>query len=238
MLAGNLLAFLSQTARPRVLAVLATALVLLTACNPRSMLTDDNLLAGARAETFILSHGALCARLPSVEAIDQYARDQIPENSALAREVKAWDLSGLLDIMQTRDGRWVILPSQGLKTLDAVHFRKGPSGENDALCFGRLWVESVVDHDENQALGLKDAVTARFHVTLKDAYMLKHFKDLKVESFDPTVFVLTTGTAYASTLSPNFAIEMALRPTSTGWYLAKGAAEKMAKATQAAQPAH
>lgn len=234
---GNRNVLVSQARTVLVATLIATA-GLLTACNPRSMLTNDNLLAGARAETFILSHGALCARLPSVDAIDQYARDQIPENSAAGREVKAWDLSGLLDIMQTRDGRWVILPSQGLKSLDAVHFRKGPNGENDALCFGRLWVESVVDHQENQALGLNDGVTARFQVTLKDAYMLKHFKDLKVESFDPSVFVLTTGTAYASTLSPNFAIEMALRPTATGWYLAKGAVDKLAKAQHAAPPAH
>jgi len=88
---------------------------LLMACNPRTNLNEDNLLKGARAETFILSHGALCARLPSPEAIEQYARDQVPSNSAVAREVKAWDLSGLLDIFQTRDGRWVIMPSSGLK---------------------------------------------------------------------------------------------------------------------------
>lgn len=88
------------------------ALGLLVACNPRTNLNHENLLKGARAETFILNHGALCARLPTPEAIDQYSRDAVPANSAVARDVKAWDLSGLLDIMQTRDGRWVIMPSQ------------------------------------------------------------------------------------------------------------------------------
>ncbi|MCR2745368.1 hypothetical protein [Limnobacter parvus] len=200
------------------------ALGLLTACNPRTDLSNDNLLKGARAETFILSHGALCARLPSTEAIDQYSRDQIPPNSAVARDVKAWDLSGLLDIMQTRDGRWVIMPSSGLKKLEGVHFRQGPQGDNEALCFGRLWVEKTVDFNENKPFGLDDAVSARFEASLKDAHMINHFKNLKVESFDPSVFTLTTGTAVASTLQPSFVIEMALRPTHTGWYLAKNGA--------------
>lgn len=197
------------------------ALGLLTACNPRTDLSNDNLLKGARAETFILSHGALCARLPSTEAIEQYARDLVPPNSAVARDVRAWDLSGLLDILQTRDGRWVIMPSSGLKKLEGVHFRQGPQGDNEALCFGRLWVEKTVDFNENKPFGLKDAVSARFEASLKDAHMLNHFKNLKVESFDPSVFTLTTGTAVASTLQPSFVIEMALRPTHTGWYLAK-----------------
>ena len=202
---------------------------LLCACNPRTLLTHDNLLAGARAETFILSHGALCARLPTAEAIDQYARDKVPDNSAVAKDVKAWDLSGLLDILQTRDGRWVILPSPGLKALDGVHFRKTPSGENDALCFGRVWVDQVIDYTENQPMGVADAVTVRFQASLKDLHMLKYFKDVKVEAFDPSIFVLSTGTAYGSTLNPNFTIEMALRPTTTGWYLAKGALEKVSE---------
>lgn len=200
------------------------ALGLLNACNPRTDLSKDNLLKGARAETFILSHGALCARLPSTEAIDQYARDLIPPNSAIARDVKAWDLSGLLDIMQTRDGRWVIMPSSGLKKLEGVHFRQGPQGDNEALCFGRLWVEKTVDFNENKPFGLDDAVSARFEASLKDAHMINHFKNLKVESFDPSVFTLTTGTAVAGTLQPSFVIEMALRPTHTGWYLAKNGA--------------
>jgi hypothetical protein len=194
---------------------------LLLACNPRTVLNEDNLLKGARAETFILSHGALCARLPSVETIDQYARDQLPANSAPARDVKAWDLSGLLDIFQTRDGRWVMMPSSGLKKLEGVHFRQGPQGDNEALCFGRLWVEKTVDYVQNKPFGLEDAVSARFEASLKDAHMLNHFKNLKVESFDPTVFTLGTGTAVADTLQPTFTIEMALRPTQTGWYLAK-----------------
>ncbi|HEX4855511.1 MAG TPA: hypothetical protein VFV28_01780 [Limnobacter sp.] len=209
---------------------LALAAGLLAACNPRTHLDKENLLKGARAETFILSHGAFCARLPSAEAIDQYARDQIPPNSAVAREVKAWDLSGLLDIFQTQDGRWVVMPSAGLKKLEGVHFRQGPQGENDALCFGRLWVEDIQDYEQNQPFGVKDAATARFTANLKDAHMLRHFKDLKVESFDPTVFNLVTGTAVASTLQSGFTIEMALRPTSTGWYLAKnGVSQEGAK---------
>jgi hypothetical protein len=203
-----------------VLSVLL-ALGLLSACNPRTSLNNDNLLKGARAETFILSHGALCARLPTPEAIQKYASDQIPPNSAMARDVKAWDLSGLLDILQTRDGRWVIMPSKGLKKLKGIHFRQGPQGDNEALCFGRLWVEKTIDYKKNKPFNLEDAVSARFEVTLKDAYLLNHFKNLKVESFDPTVFNLTMGTALASTLSPSFVIEMALRPTQTGWYLAK-----------------
>lgn len=203
----------------------AMATVALAACNPRSMLTDSNLLKGARAETFVLSHGALCARLPSGTAIEQYARDEVPETSAVGREVKAWDLSGLLDILQTRDGRWVLLPSPGLKTLKGVHFRKGPSGENDALCFGRLWIEGVIDYREDKPFGLDKAVTARFKANLKDAEMLRHFRGLKVESFDPAIFTLSTGTAFADDLQPEFVVEMALHPASTGWYLAKGADE-------------
>lgn len=204
---------------------LVMALGLLTACNPRTDLNKDNLLKGARAETFILSHGALCARLPSTQAIEQYARDLVPPNSAVAREVKAWDLSGLLDIFQTRDGRWVIMPSAGLKKLEGVHFRQGPDGDNEALCFGRLWVENTVDYVQNKPFGDEDAVSARFEASLKDAHMLNHFKNLKVESFDPTVFTLSTGTAVAGTLTPTFVIEMALRPTHTGWYLAKNGAK-------------
>ena len=215
-----LLARASVCMLARLLAcVLATGL--LTACNPRTQLDDDNLLKGARAETFILSHGAFCARLPTVEAIDQYSRDLIPANSAVARDVKAWDMSGLLDILQTRDGRWVIMPSSGLKKLDGVHFRQGPQGENEALCFGRLWVERTMDFVENKPFGLGDAVSARFEANLKDAHMLHHYRNLKVESFDPSVFTLSTGTAVAGTLQPSFVIEMALRPTHTGWYLAK-----------------
>lgn len=200
---------------------LALALSLLSACNPRTTLNEDNLLKGARAETFILSHGALCARLPTTEAIEQYAREQIPSNSAVARDVKAWDLSGLLDIIQTRDGRWVIMPSKGLKQLEGVHFRQGPQGDNEALCFGRLWVDKTLNYVENKPFGQKDAVSASFQASLKDMHMINHFKNLKVESFDPTVFTLSTGTAVAATLQPTFTIEMALRPTSTGWYLAK-----------------
>ena len=200
---------------------LLMVLGLLTACNPRTALNDDNLLKGARAETFILSHGAFCARLPSTEAIDQYSRDAIPPNSAVARDVRAWDLSGLLDILQTKDGRWVIMPSSGLKKLEGVHFRQGPEGDNEALCFGRLWVEKTIDHVQNKPFGIDEAVSVRFEASLKDAYMLNHFKNLKVESFDPSVFTLSTGTAVASTLQPSFVIEMALRPTHTGWYLAK-----------------
>lgn len=200
---------------------LAMSAGLLVACNPRTTLNEENLLMGARAETFLLSHGALCARLPTPEAIDQYARELIPVNSAVARDVKAWDMSGLLDIFKTQDGRWVIMPSSGLKKLEGVHFRQGPDGDNEALCFGRLWVESTVDYTQNKPFGLNDAVTARFAANLKDAHMLKHFKNLKVESFDPSVFTLTTGTALAGTLQPNFVIEMALHPTNTGWYLAK-----------------
>jgi hypothetical protein len=209
--------------------VYALLVGLLGACNPRTSLNKENLLTGARAETFILSHGALCARLPSGDAIDQYARDKVPDRSAVAKDVKAWDLSGLLDIMQTRDGRWIIMPSKGLKGLEGVHFRKTPNGENDALCFGRLWVENVIDFEENQPLGVPDAVTVRFNATLKDAHMLKYFKDLSLESFDSSVFVLGTGSAYGSTLTPSFIIEMSLRPTSTGWYLAKGAVEKVSE---------
>ena len=148
----------------------------------------------------------------------------MPSNSAVAREVKAWDLSGLLDIFQTRDGRWVIMPSSGLKKLEGVHFRQGPQGDNEALCFGRLWVEKTVDYIRNKPFGQEDAVSARFEASLKDAHMLNHFKNLKVESFDPSVFTLSTGTAVAGTLQPSFVIEMALRPTHTGWYLAKNGA--------------
>ena len=210
-----------MTRRVFTLLPVVLTLGLLAACNPRTSLNHENLLKGARAETFILNHGALCARLPSAEAIDQYSRDAVPANSAVARDVKAWDLSGLLDIMQTRDGRWVIMPSQGLKKLEGVHFRQGPEGDNEALCFGRLWVEKTVDYLQNKPFGLDDAVSARFEATLKDAHMLNHFKNLKVESFDPGVFTLSSGTAVAATLKPSFVIEMALRPTNTGWYLAK-----------------
>ncbi|HEX4842619.1 MAG TPA: hypothetical protein VFV57_03040 [Limnobacter sp.] len=202
---------------------LLLAASLLAACNPRTLLNEDNLLKGARAETYVLNHGALCARLPTGEAIEAYANDSVPPNSAVAREVRAWDLSGLLDILKTQDGRWVILPSAGLKQLEGVHFRKDAKGENDALCFGRLWVENTVDYVQNKPFGLEDAATARFQATLKDAHMLRYFKDLKVESFDPTVFVLNPGTAFASSLAPSFVIEMALHPTPTGWFLAKSA---------------
>lgn len=206
----------------RCMAVVASVVLggLLSACNPRTQLDNENLLRGARAETFLLNHGALCARLPNVEAIDLYARGLLPSKSAVAREVRAWDLSGLLDILQTRDGRWVVLPSEGLKKLGGVHFRKAASGENDALCFGRLWVDAVVDFHENKPLGISDAATVRFSASLKDPHMIRHFKNLKVESFDSSIFVLGNGTQYASTLSPGFLIEMALRPTPTGWYLA------------------
>ncbi|HEX4880684.1 MAG TPA: hypothetical protein VFV39_12615 [Limnobacter sp.] len=202
--------------------------LLLTACNPRTQLNADNLLAGARAETYVLNHGALCARLPTGEAIEAYANGSVPPNSAVARDVRAWDLSGLLDILKTQDGRWVVLPSAGLKQLEGVHFRKDAKGENDALCFGRLWVESTVDYIQNKPFGLEGAATARFQATLKDAHMLRHFKDLKVESFDPTVFVLNPGTAFAGTLAPSFVIEMALNPTPTGWFLAKNSSPKLA----------
>ncbi|HEX4916629.1 MAG TPA: hypothetical protein VFV43_01895 [Limnobacter sp.] len=202
---------------------LLLGVLLLAACNPRMQLNEENLLTGARAETYVLNHGALCARLPSGEAIEAYANDSVPPNSAVARDVRAWDLSGLLDILKTQDGRWVILPSAGLKKLEGVHFRKDAKGENDALCFGRLWVENTVDYIKNKPFGLENAATARFQATLKDAHMLRHFKDLKVESFDPTVFVLNPGTVYAGNLSPNFVIEMALHPTPTGWFLAKSA---------------
>lgn len=214
-----------MTRRVFTLLPVALALGLLAACNPRTSLNHENLLKGARAETFILNHGALCARLPTPEAIDQYSRDAVPANSAVARDVRAWDLSGLLDIMQTRDGRWVIMPSQGLKKLEGVHFRQGPKGDNEALCFGRLWVEKTVDYLQNKPFGLEDAVSARFEASLKDAHMLNYFKNLKVESFDPSVFTLSSGTAVAATLQPSFVIEMALRPTNTGWYLAKNGAQ-------------
>lgn len=207
-------------------ALYVVALSALAACNPRTQLNNDNLLKGARAETYVLNHGALCARLPTGEAIEAYAVGSVPANSAIGRDVRAWDLSGLLDIMKTQDGRWVILPSEGLKKLEGVHFRKDAEGQNDALCFGRLWVEAVVDYAQNSPLGLEDAVTARFQATLKDAHMLRHFKDLKVESFDPSVFVLNPGTTFASNLSPNFTIEMALHPTTTGWFLAKNASKR------------
>lgn len=205
---------------------LVCAALLLSACNPASMLTDDNLVRGARAETFLLGHGALCARLPSTEAIDLYSRELVPESSAVGRNVKSWDLSGLLDIFQTQDGRWVVLPSEGLKKLNGVHFRKGPSGENDALCFGRLWIERLIEYRKNKPMGLDDAVTARFEATLKDPQMLKYFRNLKVEPFDPNLFTLTQGVAYAETLSPSFVVDIALRPTPNGWFLANGAFPK------------
>lgn len=213
---------------PRLLAFARYAVcglvLVLAACNPRMQLSEANLLKGARAETFILSHGAFCARLPSVESIDLYARGAIPDSSAMGREVIAWDLSGLLDILQTRDGRWVMLPSAGLKKIEGVHFRRGPSGENDALCFGRLWVEETVDYQANSPFGVNGAVTGRFKATLKDPHLLNLFRNLRVESFDPTVFVLSTGSAFAGDLEQHFVIEMALAPTPTGWFLAKGAA--------------
>ncbi|MDH4396169.1 MAG: hypothetical protein QE278_10850 [Limnobacter sp.] len=196
---------------------------LVMGCSPRNSLNAENLLRGARAETHILSHGALCARLPTLDAIDLYARNAIPDTSAVGRTVKTWDLSGLLDIVRAQDGRWIVLPSEGLKKLKGIHFRKGPSGENDALCFGRLWIERTIDFTENKALGVDDAVSARFEASLKDAEMLKYFRGLLVEPFDPNTFTLSTGTAYAETLSPRFSLEMSLRPTQTGWYLAKGA---------------
>jgi len=209
--------------KPLALLASVAAMGLLTGCNPKNSLNEENLLRGARAETFILNHGALCARLPSTEAIDLYARDLIPPTSAIAKNVNAWDLSGLLDILQTRDGRWVIMPSEGLKKLEGVHFRQSASGENEALCFGRLWVEKTLDYRENKPIGQEDAVTARFEASLKDAHMIRHFRNLKVESFDPSVFVLDPGTVFAGSLQPTFVIEMALRPTTTGWYLAKNA---------------
>lgn len=197
--------------------------LLLMGCNPRQSLSDRNLLAGARAETYLLSHGAFCARLPTEEAINLYAQERVPETSAVGRMVKAWDLSGLLDIFQARDGRWVILPSDGLKKLDGIHFRTSPSGENEALCFGRLWVERLIEYRKDSPLGLDEAVTARFEATLKDAHILNHFKNLKVEPFDPNIFTLTTGFAYAESLAPTFALDMALRPTPNGWFLARTA---------------
>lgn len=214
--AGNLLGRLG----------LACMALLLGACNPASMLTDDNLVRGARAETFLLGHGALCARLPSTDAIDLYSRELVPENSAVGRNVKSWDLSGLLDIFQTQDGRWVVLPSDGLKKLSGVHFRKGPSGENDALCFGRLWIERLIEYRKNEPMGLEDGVTARFEATLKDAHMLNYFRNLKVEPFDPNIFTLAQSVAYADSLAPSFVVDIALRPTSNGWFLASGAFPK------------
>jgi hypothetical protein len=195
---------------------------LVMGCSPRNSLNAENLLRGARAETHILSHGAFCARLPTLDAIDLYARNAIPDTSAVGRTVKTWDLSGLLDIVRAQDGRWIVLPSEGLKKLKGIHFRKGPSGENDALCFGRLWIERTIDFKENKALGIEEAVSARFEASLKDAEMLRYFKGLLVEPFDPNTFTLSTGTAYAETLSPRFSLEMSFRPTQTGWYLAKG----------------
>lgn len=186
-------------------------------------MSDRNLLEGARAETYLLSHGAFCARLPTEEAINLYAQAKVPETSAVGRMVKAWDLSGLLDILQTRDGRWVLLPSDGLKKLKGIHFRRGPAGDNEALCFGRLWVERLIEYRKDSPLGLEEAVTARFEAKLKDAHILSYFKNLKVEPFDPNIFTLTTGVAYADALAPSFAMDMALRPTSSGWFLAKTA---------------
>lgn len=200
--------------------------LVLTGCNPRQSLSDQNLLKGARAETYLLSHGAFCARLPSEEAINLYAQQKVPDTSAVGRMVKAWDLSGLLDIIQTRDGRWVLLPSDGLKQLRGVHFRRGPAGDNEALCFGRLWVDRLIEYRKDSPLGLEKAVTARFEATLKDAHILSYFKNLKVEPFDPNIFTLTTGVAYADALAPSFAIDMALRPTSSGWFLARTAFNK------------
>jgi hypothetical protein len=202
----------------------------LLACTPRSALTPDNLVAGARAETFVLSHGALCARLPTVEAIELYANDKIPTNSAMARDVRAWDLSGLLDIVKSADGRWLVLPSVGLKGLEGVHFKQSASGENDALCFGRLWVERFLSDQKNQPFGVPGAVTARFYARIKEDGVLRHFKHLKLESFNSSVFVLETGTALGETLQEGFVMDMTLRPTHSGWYLAKGGAASQATA--------
>ena len=210
-----------NTLKPVMWIVIASTVLLLCACNPRTTLNNENLLNGARAETFSLNHGALCARLPAVEAIDAYSRDLLPPNSAIARDVRAWDLSGLLDILKTEDGRWIVLPSSGLKKLKGVHFKKGATGDNDALCFGRLQVERTIDFTQNTSLGIPDAVTGRFLASLQDAPILKHFKNLKIESFDPSLFVLSDGIAYGSILQPNFVIEMALRPTQSGWFLAR-----------------
>lgn len=204
----------------RLFLCLCTALGL-TACNPNAALTDDNLLRGARAETFILNHGALCARLPSLEAVDLYSRGILPENSAAARQVHAWDMSGLLNMFKTDDNRWVMLPSEGLKKLGRVHFRTDAKGDKDALCFGRLWVDDVISYTENKPLGISDAVTARLRVSLKDAFMLQYFKGLQVESYDPSAFTLENGSAYAETLINGFQVDMALRPTDAGWYFAR-----------------
>ncbi|NJM32047.1 MAG: hypothetical protein HC848_03105 [Limnobacter sp.] len=184
----------------------------LAACSPNSTLTEENLLKGARAETYELSHGALCARLPTLEAIDMYSRGLIPKNSAVGKTVHAWDMSGLLNIFRANDGRWIVLPSEGLKKLRGVHFRQRPNGENDALCFGKLWVEGLISYEKDQPMGFADAVTARFRVGLKDPHMLRYFRDLKVEPFNPNIFALSTGVAFAGDLLPSFAIDMALKP--------------------------
>lgn len=203
--------------------LMATLMITLMACSPSDALNSANLLRGARAETYLLSHGALCARLPTLEAVDQYSRNQLPDQSAVSRHVKAWDLSGLLDFSRSADGAWIMLPSEGLKKLKGVHFRRAPGGENDALCFGRLWIERVIDYQQNKPFGVEDAVTVRLEASLKDSPMLKYFKGLPVEPFDPNIFTLSTGSAYAEMLLPSFGIEMGLKPTPTGWYLAKGA---------------
>ncbi len=197
------------------------ACVLLIACNPRASLNDDNLLNGARGETYALGHAALCARIPSIEAIELFARGEIPENSAMGQTVKAWDLSGLLNIFQAADGRWVVMPSEGLQTLEGIHFRKNASGQNDAICFGRLWIERLVEYRKDKPMGLEQAVSARFVASLKEPGLLKHFRTLKLEPFDPTVFTLTAGTAFGEDLFPNFTIDIALHPTSLGWVLAR-----------------
>lgn len=180
------------------------------------------MLAGARAETFTLGHGALCSRLPTVESIRAYSNAAIPKQSSIGREVEAWDKSGLLDIFRAEDGRWVILPSKELKRIEGVHFRRRPGGENDALCFGRLWIKRVIDFTEAPELGEDEAVTVRVEANLKDAHMLRYFNNLKVEPFDPAIFTLATGVAYADSLNPSFSIVMALKPTRYGWFLAKG----------------
>ena len=82
---------------------------------------------------------------------------------------------------------------------------------------------SVIDFKPGERFGVQDAVSVRLEANLKDAHMLKHFRGLMVEPFDPNLFVLSTGSSYAEMLSPSFGIEMGLKPTPTGWYLAKGA---------------
>lgn len=209
----------------KLLAVLMPC-VLLAACNPRATLNDKNLLNGARGETYALGHAALCARLPTINAIEKYVRGEIPERSALGRTVKAWDLSGLLNMVQTRDGRWVIMASAGLNNLEDVHFRTNSSGNKDAVCFGRLWIERLIEYRADKPLGFEEGVTARFEVSLKEPGTLKHFRDLKLEPFDPNLFTLTTGTAFGEDLFPTFFVDIPMYPTSLGWILARGQADQ------------